>query len=175
MALVGRIARPHGIHGQVFVNPDTDFPEERFAVGAVLFVQREGIVGTMVVTAFRLQQGRPVIALEGIHDMDAARSLAGLEFRVPVADLAELPEGTYYHHDLIGCVVETVSGTVVGTVSAVEGQAGSTRLVAQGERGETLIPLATEICTSIDTEAKRIIIAPPSGLIEVNERRKRES
>lgn len=175
MAVVGRVARPHGIRGQVFVNPETDFPEERFAVGAVLFAQREGSVRPMVVTAFRLQQGRPVIGLEGIDDMDAARSLAGLEFRVPVADLADLPAGTYYHHDLVGCVMETVSGTVVGTVSAVEGQAGNTRLVVQGELGETLVPLATEICTSIDTEAKRIIIAPPPGLIELNERRKRES
>jgi len=37
MAVVGRIARPHGIRGQVIVNADTDFPEERFRVGAELF------------------------------------------------------------------------------------------------------------------------------------------
>lgn len=175
MAVVGRVARPHGIRGQLVVNPETDFPEERFALGATLFMQRDGSVRPIVVTAFRLQQGRPVIGLDGIHDMDAARSLAGLEFRVPVTELTDLPEGTFYHHDLIGCVVETDGGAAVGMVSAVEGQAGSTRLVVQGERGETLIPLATDICTSIDPRAKRIVIAPPPGLIELNERRKRES
>ena len=42
MALVGRIARPHGIRGQVIVNPETDFPEERFQPGAELFVERGG-------------------------------------------------------------------------------------------------------------------------------------
>ena len=42
MALVGRIARPHGIRGQVIVNPETDFPEERFQPGAELFVERDG-------------------------------------------------------------------------------------------------------------------------------------
>ena len=33
MVLVGRIARPHGLRGQVVVNPETDFVEERFAGG----------------------------------------------------------------------------------------------------------------------------------------------
>ena len=42
MALVGRIARAHGIRGQVIVNPETDFPDERFQPGAELFVQRRG-------------------------------------------------------------------------------------------------------------------------------------
>ena len=40
MAVVGRIARAHGIRGQVIVNPETDFPEERFQPGAELFVNR---------------------------------------------------------------------------------------------------------------------------------------
>jgi 16S rRNA processing protein RimM len=172
MAVVGRIARPHGIRGQVVVNPETDFPEERFAVGATLFVQREDRIHPVTVTTSRLQQGRPVIGLDGVHDVDAARSLAGLEFRVPVSELAPLPEGSYYHHDLVGCVVETTSGLEVGIVAAVEGQAGSTRLVVRGDRGETLIPLATEICTAIEPDVKRIVIAPPPGLIELNERRK---
>ena len=42
MALVGRIARAHGIRGQVIVNPETDFPEQRFHVGAELFIERDG-------------------------------------------------------------------------------------------------------------------------------------
>ena len=42
MALVGRIARAHGIRGQVIVNPETDFPEDRFQPGAELFIERGG-------------------------------------------------------------------------------------------------------------------------------------
>ena len=40
MAVVGRIARAHGIRGQVVVNLETDFPEERFQPGAELFIER---------------------------------------------------------------------------------------------------------------------------------------
>ena len=172
MAVVGVIARPHGIRGQVIVNPATDFPEERFGAGATLFVMQEGRIQPVTVTTSRFHQGRPVIGLEGIADMNAARGLAGLEFRIPVESLAALPEGSYYHHDLIGCVVETLDGTTIGTVSSVEGDMGNTRLVVQRDSGELLIPLASDICTAIEPSAKRIVIAPPDGLLELNERGK---
>jgi 16S rRNA processing protein RimM len=172
MAVVGRVARPHGIRGQVFVNPETDFPEDRFAVGATLFVNRGGRIEPMTVAASRIQQGRPVIGLEGIADIDAAQELAGLEFRVPLDALARLPAGSYYRHDLVGCVVTTTSGATVGTVSAVEGDAGNTRLVVQTGGDDVLVPLAQDICTTIDPPSKRIVIAPPEGLIELNARQK---
>ncbi|MGC4082433.1 MAG: hypothetical protein QM736_10090 [Vicinamibacterales bacterium] len=54
----------------------------------------------------------------------------------------------------------------------IDGDAGNTRLVVQTERGEVLIPLALDICTAIEPDAKQIVIAPPDGLIELNERRK---
>src|SRR5215831_18394565 len=116
MAVVGRIARPHGLRGQVVVNPETDFPDERFQPGAELFVERHGAVETVTVTSVRFQHDRPVIALAGIETVDAARALAGLELRVPANRLARLPAGSFYYHDLVGCRVETCSGEVIGTV-----------------------------------------------------------
>lgn len=172
MAVVGVIGRPHGIRGQFFVNPETDFPEQRFGPGATLYVRRGGRIEPVTVTAFRMQQVRPVIGIDGVTDMDAARELAGLEFRVPVESLVALPDGMFYHHDLVGCTVVTAEGLAVGSVSAVEGDAANTRLVVQVEGGEVLIPLVLHICTEIDPTAKRIVIAPPEGLIELNLRRK---
>ncbi len=172
MAVVGVVARPHGIRGQVFVNPETDFPEERFRKGAELFVNRDGHVEAVRVTSSRIQQGRPVIGIDGVADVDAARALAGVEFRVPVASLPPLPPGTFYNHDLVGSAVQTAGGEHVGTVTKVEGEFGNSRLVVQGDRGEVLIPLAVDICPTIDPAAKRIVIEPPEGLLDLNERRR---
>jgi len=91
MALVGQIARPHGIRGQVIVNVETDFPEERFRPGAEVFARIGGELRTLVVTALRIHQGRPIVAIDGITDMNAAIPLAGLELRVPREWLALLP------------------------------------------------------------------------------------
>jgi 16S rRNA processing protein RimM len=168
MALVGRIARPHGLRGQVIVNLDTDFPEERFQPGAELFVERGGRVEPLTITTVRFHRERPVIGFRGIDAIDDAETLAGLELRVPLAALAALPDGVFYRHDLIGCRVETTSGGTVGVVSDVEGSMSGSRLVIDGAAGEVLVPLAAEICREIDAAGKRIVIDPPEGLIDLN-------
>src|SRR3954468_23025553 len=168
MAMVGRIARPHGIRGQVIVNVETDFPDDRFAVGAELYVRRSERVEAFRIATVRFQHARPVIGFEGVDDMNAALELAGAELRVPVEQLARLPDGTFYRHDLIGCAVETADGTVVGVVRDVEGTIAGSRLVLDTPAGEALVPLVNEICTTVDPAAKRIVIAPPEGLLELN-------
>ncbi len=168
MARVGAIARSHGNRGQVIVNPDTDFPEERFQPGAELFIERGGVVTPLALISVRFQQGRPIVGFGGIESIEAAEQLAGLELRIPADRLVGLPAGTFYRHDLIGCRVETTDGSLVGTVSDVEGTLEASRLVLATDRGEVLVPLAVEICRSIDPAAKRIVIDPPEGLIELN-------
>jgi 16S rRNA processing protein RimM len=171
MAVVGRIARAHGIRGQVIVNPETDFPEERFQPGAQLFVERAGRIDTLTVTTARFHRERPVIGIEGVETMNDAAQLAGVELRVPIDRLAALPPDTFYRHDLIGCRVETKGGADVGVVSDVEGTMAGSRLVVDSAAGEVLIPLVAEICTLVDPAGKRIVIDPPDGLIEANARR----
>src|SRR6187401_1317302 len=114
MVLVGRIARPHGLKGDVVVNPETDFAEERFAPGATLWTRSDRGDEQLVVASSRMQGARPVVGVEGFGCIEDAERLAGLDLRVPEAALRQLAEGTYYRHQLIGCVVETVSGERVG-------------------------------------------------------------
>ena len=168
MAVVGQIARAHGIRGQVIVNPATDFLEERYQPGAELFVEREGRVESVRLTTARFHSGRPVIGIEGVETMDDAELLAGLELRVPVDQLVPLPAGTFYRHDLVGCQVETSAGERIGVVRDVEGTLAGSRLVVDGARGEILIPLVATICTAVDPAGRRIVIDPPAGLLDVN-------
>jgi 16S rRNA processing protein RimM len=168
MAVVGRIARAHGIRGQVIVNPETDFAAQRFQPGAELFVERGGRVEALTVTSARFHRERPVIGIAGVDTMNDAETLAGQELRVPIDRLVSLPADTFYRHDLIGCRVETADGRSVGVVRDVEGTLTGSRLVVDGARGEVLIPLVAAICTKVDPTAKRIVIDPPDGLIEVN-------
>jgi 16S rRNA processing protein RimM len=168
MVLVGFVARTHGNRGEVILKSETDFPEQRFRVGGTLHARRaDGPIERLEVTTVRFQQGRPIVGLSGIGSITEAERLAGCELRVPESDQGPLPEGTYYHHQLIGCEVETRSGDRIGRVVAVQGGGDATRLVVRGTRSEVLIPLVQEIC-AIDVEAQRIVISPPEGLLEVN-------
>ena len=147
---------------------ETDFPEERFRPGAELFIERNGTIQALTLTSVRFHRDRPVVGIAGVETMNDAEALAGRELRVPVDRLAPLPGGTFYRHDLIGCRVETPAGEVVGTVENVEGTLRGSRLVVAATRGEVLIPLVAEICTTIDLAGKRIVIDPPAGLLNLN-------
>ncbi len=168
MVVVGRIARPHGRRGEVIVNPETDFPEERFRPGSVVYVRPAGEVKRVVMTSAWFHRDRPVIGLEGVETISEAEPLAGLELRVPAETLGALAAGTYYRHDLVGCAVETRAGEQVGRVARVEGEAGGSRLVVATRGGEVLIPFADEICPVVDIAGRRIVIEPPEGLLDVN-------
>ena len=171
LVLVGRIARPHGLKGHVFVNPETDFAEERFVPGAAFWTRSERGDERLVVATARMQGPRPVIGFEGCERVEDAERLAGLELRVPEEALQPLTEGTYYQHQLIGCVVETVAGERVGEVARVDGGAAGSLLAIDGPNGEILIPLAVDITTRVDVEGRRITVNPPEGLLELNEKR----
>jgi 16S rRNA processing protein RimM len=173
MAVVGRVSRPHGLKGQVAINPETDFIEERFAEGATVWTRSAAGDEQLTVASMRVQNGRPIVGFAGFDRIEDVERLAGLELRVPEEALQLLQAGTYYEHQLVGCVVETTSGDVIGEVAKVEGGAGASRLVMQGPRGEILIPLAVEICVGIDVANKKILINPPEGLLELNEIRRR--
>ena len=79
-----------------------------------------------------------------------------------------MPEGTFHHHELIGCEVRDRSDALLGRVSSVEGPMERSRLVVQGQRGEIQIPMTANICISIDPAALRIVVDPPEGLLDLN-------
>jgi 16S rRNA processing protein RimM len=167
LLLVGRVARAHGNKGQVIVNPDTDFPAERFAAGNVLVVEQSGQQVERRIASVRFQQGRPIIALDGIETMDDAEALAGAELKVAAAALAPLPEQTFYHHDLVGCEVTTSDGQVLGTVIRIEGPLERSLLAVAVKGGEVLIPMVSGIVNDVDPAARRIVADPPAGLLDV--------
>lgn len=168
LVLIGRIARAHGNRGQVIVNLETDFADERFQAGRTMLVGPKPRPSPRRIRDVRFHQGRPIVALEGVDTMDEAEALAGAELWMPADALGPLPEGTFYRHDLVGCEVRDTGGALIGRVTDVEGPMGQSRLVVDGDSGEVMIPLAAGICVEIDIASRRIVIDPPEGLLDLN-------
>ena len=167
MVLVGRIARPQGIRGEVVIDAETDFPEQRFASGSTVFIQRADAVAPLVIAQFRMQAGRPVVRFDTIESMDEAETLRGFELRVPESELGTLPDNVWYHHELLGSQVRTKDGRDVGKVVGIQGPTDRSILVIEGPDGNALVPLVAEFCR-VDVAAKVVEIDPPEGLLEVN-------
>lgn len=174
MIAVGRVGRAHGRHGEVVINPETDFPGQRFRRGGRVYVSAGETVRELRIVQVRFQSGRPVVALEGFTTISEAAGLAGCELRVPESEQQPLPADMYYQHSLVGCEVRTVDDVSVGRVIAVRGDLGANRLLVQSrdpeDEDEIEIPLVDTICVSVDLEQNVVVVDPPVGLLELNRR-----
>ena len=119
-----------------------------------------------------LHKGGIVLHFAGVDSISAAESLAGLIVAIPRAERAALPEDEVYIADLIGCELFNVSGSVpalVGTIDDVDRGAGPTPLlIVRSPAGEVLIPFAQSYLPKIDVAAKRVEMALPEGLVDLN-------
>jgi 16S rRNA processing protein RimM len=142
---VGRVGRPHGLDGSFFVEQASDDPE-RFAVGAVVYVEGER---AEVVVSKRGSGGRPVIRL----DHNAPR---GAELTVPREALPPTAEGEYYAFQLVGLEVEEESGRPLGRVAQVA--PGVANDVLELDSGLAL-PLVEACVREVDLGRGRIVVA----------------
>ena len=94
--------------------------------------------------------GQAIFHFEGSDSISDAEKLVGLEVQIPFADRMQLPSGSYYVTDLIGCEVCEKQGGAIGRVSDLqftgEGVGGTPILVVDSPQGELLVPLAQDIC-----------------------------
>ena len=167
MVLVGIITRPHGLRGEVAVQPETDFPEVRFAEGAVLFAWQDDAPVRLEIDRSHGHLGRPLIGFVGREAIDDVEELSRSELRVPESALAPLPEGEYYWYQYIGAPVQTETGELLGSVVRVDPNGGGGMLVVdRGGSEEVQIPLVPALCPVLRPDL--IVVRPPEGLLELN-------
>ncbi len=168
--VVGRVAKSHGIRGELAVEVRTDSPGERFAVGAVLRGRhpRGSATRDYTVEAVREHSGRLLLRLRGIADRAAADALRGTLFVVDSADLPPSDDpDEFYDHELEGLEVRLPDGTRVGSVSEVLHTAGGELLaVRRAAADEVLVPFVSEIVLEVSTADGHVVIDPPAGLLD---------
>jgi len=115
---------------------------------------------------------RLILRFEEIKSISEAETLRDKALLVPREERIALGADQYYVSDLVGCEVVR-DGERIGKVVRVEATGGTDLLCVQppgrhSESSEILIPFAREICTDIEVAARRIVIEPPEGLLELN-------
>jgi 16S rRNA processing protein RimM len=148
---VGRVGRPHGLHGEVAVTFTTD-RDERHAPGAVLYADER----TLVVETARPHQGRWLIRFTGVDDRDAAIALRGARLRAAPLDH---PDDELWVQDLVGAELVDTTGRRHGRVVAVEANPAHDLLVLEDD---TLVP----VVFVVEHTPGRVVVDPPAGLLE---------
>lgn len=170
--MVGHLSKAHGTRGEVLVRILTDEPEEVFGSGRRLIVgDAAGELGDaaleLVVETSRPYRKGWLMTLAGVADRAGAEALAGRYLLVPRSERGELAEGEFYYHQLLGLEVETVTGEAVGRVREVYETEPHHMLEVKGSAGVHLVPFRRELVRSVDLEARRMVIDPPEGLLDV--------
>jgi 16S rRNA processing protein RimM len=171
--VVGRVAKAHGITGELVVDVRTDDPDERFAQGNRLRLKpaRGGGGQDVVIESARPHSGRLLVRLPGISDRNGADALRGHLF---VVDSAELPPiddpDEFYDHQLEGLAVRTVDGQDLGSITEVlHTAAGELLSVRTAEGREVLVPFVSAIVTSVSLADRLVEIDPPEGLLDLDD------
>lgn len=159
---IGQIVNTHGLRGEVKVMPWCDDPALFDELSYVCIDNKE-----FDIERSRMQKNMVILKLKGIDDIDTAETFRNRVLTVPREELGELPEGTYYICDLLGCEVFTVDGTLLGKIDDII-KTGSNDVysVRSGEGKQILIPVIDEVMRGVDIENKKITVQPLKGLID---------
>jgi 16S rRNA processing protein RimM len=162
--VVGRIGKPHGVRGEVTVEPRTDEPELRFAEGAVLLTE----TGSLRIETVRFHQSTPLIGFEGVFDRTGAEALRNtLLFVDSDADEPSGDPDEFWDHELIGMSAVDESGNAVGAVADVLHLPGQDLLaITKADGTEALVPFVSTIVPEINRETGTLVIRDPGGLFD---------
>lgn len=181
--IVGQIFRPHGIRGEVTVDPRTDEPDARFTVGSVLVtdssvvrrlapVPADGawqVPPTLTIESVRPHQNKLLVVFEGIYDRNLAEELKGVLLTVDSSTVlpSDDPE-EFNDHQLVGLAAVDPDGTPLGEVVRVDHAPASDLLVVRQPDGRTsLVPFVLAIVPEVDLAGGRVIITAPEGLFDL--------
>lgn len=168
--VIGRIGRAHGIKGEVSVEPRTDEPDRRFAVGNALDARLPGGVvrpGGLTVTGLRWHQGRMLVRFAEFPDRNAAEAARGtlIEIQVEPDETPADPE-EFYDRQLVGLMVRTTDGNEVGPITNVIHGAAQDILAIKADGREVLVPFVTELVPEVDVAGGFVVVKDRPGLLD---------
>ncbi len=158
---VGRVLRPHGLHGEVRIEIHTDYPE-RFALHKWLYLGPAHV--PYALQSCRFHQGAVLLKFAGIEDRAVAETLRGQWVWIPREEAVPLEEGECYQYQMYDLQVWTVEGEELGRVTEIIEAGPHDVYVVQGTKGEVLLPDIEEVVVKVDVQARRMLVRLIEGL-----------
>ncbi len=157
--LIGKVAKPHGLHGQVKVHSYASSPES-FFVGRQIFLSQGEEMKGLLISEVKVQPQSLILRFQGLENRQQAEAISGSSLYLRERDLQTLPEGEYYWYQLIGCRVFNEQGIFLGVLEEIFSTAAHDIWVVRNRAKELLFPAVEDFVISVDL---------PSGEIRIRE------
>lgn len=169
--LVGKIVNTQALRGEVRVMATTDFPDERFKIGATLAIFNDDkLVETVEVDGHRLHKNFNLLHFKGKDNINDVEKFKGFDLKVAGTEREadELDENEFYYDDIIGLEVYTTDETYLGKVREITSlPSNDVWAIQRPNKGkDILIPYIEDIVLEIDLDDNRVVIDPMEGLID---------
>jgi len=169
--LVGKIVNTQALRGEVRVMATTDFPEERFKIGAILAIfNGDKLVEMVEVDGHRLHKNFNLLHFKGKDNINDVEKFKGFDLKVAGTEREadELDENEFYYDDIIGLEVYTTDETYLGKVREITSlPSNDVWAIQRPNKGkDILIPYIEDIVLEIDLDDNRVVIDPMDGLID---------
>jgi 16S rRNA processing protein RimM len=153
---LGFLRRTHGIHGELVMDVLTSFPE-RLRPNRPVYLGEEHVphrLGTV-----RWADKNMLVTIKGYATPEAAARFRNTYVYVRADALPTLPEGEYYHHQLVGLRVKTEDGQVLGVLEEIIETGANDVYVVRNEGGqETLVPAIKDVVLDVNIEAGEMTV-----------------
>ncbi|OMH28321.1 ribosome maturation factor RimM [Tersicoccus phoenicis] len=169
---IARLGRPHGIRGEVTAEVLTDAPADRFVPGAVVDVEAagpEGAGGSLTIRSARWNKGILLLGFDEVSDRNHAERLRGARLLLDLEG-QEPDDDAWYEHELVDLdvVLGEPTGERIGRVTALQTMPAQDLLVIELTDGrEVLVPFVEQIVPTVDLDARRVVLTPPPGLLDL--------
>lgn len=160
---VGKLRRPHGVHGEILMDVYTDYPE-RLAPGVVVYAGETHLA--LQVTGRRWHQEALLLSFEGYTTPEQVGRLRNLLLYVRASDCPPLEPGEFYHHQLIGLRVVDEAGDELGRVSGIlETGANDVFIVQPASGPEILLPYIDTVILTVNLAKGEMQVRLLPGLV----------
>jgi 16S rRNA processing protein RimM len=156
---VGFLRRPHGLKGEILMDVLTNFPE-RLRSGKTVYIGDQHEPAR--IASIRGHNVEKIVRISGVETPEQAAQFRNKTMFIKADSLPELPEGEYYHHQLIGMNVLDEAGTLLGKLTTIlETGANDVYVVKTPEGKELLLPAVEEVVLEISPEQNEMRVRPP--------------
>jgi len=160
---VGNIINTFGIRGELKIDSLTDFPQERFKAGKVLYILFNNRYEAVTVKSYRVHKGFVLLLLKDLENINFVEKYKGSDLYVSKNDLHKLKDGQYYFFQLVDCEV-FYNDTLIGKVIDIDGGYQPV-LRVKSDGKEVLIPYVDRFIKNVDLETKKINVDLIEGML----------
>lgn len=166
--LLGKITKPFSFKGEVVLWMDVDDKAAYMDV-MTLWIPQQSILVPYAVESLKVNKDRFVVRLSDVHTEEQAKGLSGKDVWLPLTDMAPLPEGKFYFHEVQGwTAVDRATNQAVGIIQHVVDQGAYPMLeVDFGEGNLGFIPLPEHVDIEVNRHAQTLVLDLPDGLLDV--------